>query len=100
MASVSGEVDASNATDIGDRLRSLLTNRLEALVVDLSDVSYLDSAGINLLFALAEQLRGRQQKLAVVVRDGSPIGRMLSITGLGQQATVRPTVAEALAGVG
>jgi anti-anti-sigma factor len=99
VATVTGEVDASNAVDVGDRLRALLTNHLEAMVIDLSPVTYLDSAGLNLLFALGEQLRGRQQQLALVVRDGSPIARMVAITGLGLKVVVRPSLDEAIAGV-
>jgi anti-anti-sigma factor len=97
VAAVSGEIDASNAADVSERLRSLLTNHVEVMVVDLSSVTYLDSAGINLLFALGEQLRGRQQKLAVVVSGGSPIARMITITGLGQKFAVRESLDEALA---
>jgi anti-anti-sigma factor len=96
VASVHGEVDASNAAEIGERLRSLLTNHLQAMVVDLSGVTYLDSAGINLLFALGDQLSGRQQRLAVVVSDGSPIARMIAITGLGEKVTVRASLDDAL----
>jgi anti-anti-sigma factor len=97
VARIQGEVDASNVKEISDRLRSLLSNRSVALVVDLSATTYLDSAGINLLFALAEELRGRQQRLALVVADGSPIARMITLTGLDQTAPVRPTLPDALA---
>jgi anti-sigma B factor antagonist len=96
VAYVEGEIDASNAEEIGHRLRTLLSNRSVALVVDLSETTYLDSAGINLLFALGAEMLGRQQTLAVVVADRSPIARMTSITGLDRVLAVRPTVAEAI----
>jgi anti-anti-sigma factor len=96
VARLQGEVDASNVKEIGDRLRSLLSNRSVALVVDLSATTYLDSAGINLLFALAEELRGRQQRLALVVGEASPIARMVSLTGLDQTLPVRRTLPDAL----
>jgi anti-anti-sigma factor len=82
LAAVEGEVDASNALEIAHRLRALLTNRSVALVVDLTHTSYLDSAGINLLFELADELRTRQQQLRLVIAPGSPIARPISITGL------------------
>jgi anti-sigma B factor antagonist len=82
VAVVEGEIDASNAVEIAHRLRSLLTNRSIALVVDLADTSYLDSAGINLLFELADELRARQQQLRLVIAPGSPIARPIAITGL------------------
>jgi len=96
VARLQGEVDASNVKEVGDRLRSLLSNRSMALVIDLSPTTYLDSAGINMLFALAEELRGRQQRLALVVPERSPIGRMITLTGLDQTIAVRPTLPEAL----
>jgi anti-sigma B factor antagonist len=100
VARLHGEIDASNVKEMGDRLRSLLSNRSMALVIDLSATTYLDSAGINMLFALGEELRGRQQRLALVIGDGSPIGRMITLTGLDQTIPVRPTLADALADVG
>jgi anti-sigma B factor antagonist len=100
VARLHGEVDASNVKEIGDRLRSLLSNRSVAMVVDLSQTTYLDSAGINLLFALGEEMRGRQQRLGLVVAEASPIARMIDLTGLNQTVPVHPTLSDALAEVG
>src|SRR3712207_7853294 len=50
---------------------------------------FRSSAGINFLFVLGEEMRGRQQRLALVVGDGSPIARMISLTGLDQAVAVR-----------
>jgi anti-sigma B factor antagonist len=100
VARLHGEVDASNVKELGDRLRGLLSNRSMALVIDLSATTYLDSAGINMLFALAEELRGRQQRLALVIGERSPIARMITLTGLDQTVPVRTTLAEALGDVG
>jgi anti-anti-sigma factor len=100
VARLQGEIDASNVKEMGDRLRSLLSNRSVALVIDLSGTTYLDSAGINLLFALADELRGRQQRLVLVIADGSPIARMITLTGLDQTTAVRPTLPDALKELG
>jgi anti-anti-sigma factor len=100
VARLQGEVDASNVKEMGDRLRSLLTNRSVALVIDLSGTTYLDSAGINMLFALGDELRGRQQRLLLVIAEASPIARMIALTGLDQAVTVRPTLPDALKDLG
>jgi anti-anti-sigma factor len=100
VAKLHGEVDASNVKEIGDRLRALLSNRSVAMVVDLSQTTYLDSAGINLLFSLGEEMRGRQQRLGLVVADTSPIARMIVLTGLDQTLPVRASLADALADLG
>jgi anti-sigma B factor antagonist len=98
VARLQGEIDASNVKEIGDRLRSLVTNRSLALVVDLTQTTYLDSAGINLLFSLSEELRSHQVVLRVVVDPDSPVARMLALTGLDRTTSTHPTVAGALAG--
>ena len=91
VAAIDGEIDASNALDLGNRLRAMLTNRSESLVVDLVGTTYIDSAGINLLFELAAELRQRQQRLYLAVAEQSPIARMIGITGLDNAVPVHPT---------
>jgi anti-sigma B factor antagonist len=96
VARIEGEIDLTNAGPLGDRLRALLTNRSDALVVDLSPTTYLDSSGVTLLFGLVEELRRRQQELHLVVPDGSPLLRVIAIVGLGQAAPVHGSVEAAL----
>ena len=100
VAAIEGEIDASNTRGLGDRLRSALTNRATALVVDLTAVRYLDSAGINLLFDVAVDLRERQQELHVVVPPTSPILRAIAITGLDRAVPTHGDRAAALAATG
>ena len=91
VAAIAGEIDASNVRDVGDRLRDILTNRSESLVIDLIGTTYIDSAGINLLFQLAAELRQRQQRLFLAVAEQSAIARMLGLTGLDRAVPVSPT---------
>ncbi len=100
IAAVEGEIDASNVGELADRVRTMLTNRNEALVVDLEHTRYIDSAGINLLFSLGDELHQRQQQLHLVVAPTSPIARMLSITGLDTTVATHPTRDAALAAAG
>jgi len=97
IATVAGEIDASNVHEIGERVRALVTNRNTALVVDLTDTTYLDSAGINLLFELAAELADRQQRLRLVVPGSSPMRRMFTIAGLTGAIPTHETRTEALA---
>ena len=82
VATVDGEVDASNARAVGERLRSAMTNHTHALVVDLTETTFIDSAGLNVLFALDLELRERRQRLHLVIAPGSPVARVAAITGL------------------
>lgn len=97
IAHIEGEIDASNIAWVEGRLRALLTNRSEALTVDLSETTYIDSTGIALLFRLASSLSEHQQRLQIVVRDPSPIKRMVTLTGLDRTVTAYTDLDAALA---
>jgi anti-anti-sigma factor len=97
VAHVDGEVDTANAPEVGARLRDLLTNQSLGMIVDLSGTDYLDSAGINLLFQLGDELKARQQQLRVVVPPDTPIARMLTVTGLDRVHPVHRDLPEAVA---
>lgn len=88
VARLGGEVDLSNVDDLGARLTQAVGNGATGLVLDLSDVVYLDSTGLRLLFGLARQLNDRQQHLRVVLPHGSLLTRLLDLSGFRQVAEV------------
>jgi anti-anti-sigma factor len=94
---IEGEIDASNSIEISARLRDALSNQSTALVVDLTPTTYIDSAGINVLFTLGLELRDRQQQLHLVVATPSSIHRMVTIVGLDAAVPTHPTREAALA---
>ena len=97
LARLTGEVDMTNAGYVADELRESVPNDAAALVVDLSDTRYIDSAAIGLLFELARRLARRRQDLRLVVPEGSPLQRVLEITEIHTAAPIHRSVAEALA---
>jgi anti-anti-sigma factor len=88
VAQVAGEIDASNTTDLRLALTERLGNSGAGLVIDLSDVTYIDSAGIKLLFDLASRLAARRQAIRLVVPEGVPTRRVLELCGVGQVAPI------------
>jgi anti-sigma B factor antagonist len=97
IAAVDGEIDGSNVGELAERVHAMLTNRTQALVVDLARTRYVDSAGINLLFSLGAELDQRQQRLLLVVPPSSPVARMLAITGVDATVATYPTRDAAIA---
>jgi anti-sigma B factor antagonist len=93
---LSGEVDATNAGELGRRLTSAVPNTALGMVLDLSETSYLDSSGVQLLFELADRLRRRQQRLYLVVPAESFIGDVLGAVSMSGMAQIVPTLARAL----
>jgi anti-sigma B factor antagonist len=81
-AQVRGEIDMSNARELREELSSVTSNQALGLVLDLSEVDYLDSAGIHLIHHLREDLRASGLHLRLVIPDGSPINDTLRLAGL------------------
>jgi anti-anti-sigma factor len=90
------DIDASNALDIRDQLTSRLGGNLDHLVIDLSRVRYIDSAGLDMLFRLGERLRQRRARLMLVIPPDSQLLRLARIVGLPRAMGVFETVEEAL----
>ena len=82
VAYVDGEIDMSNADELGNAFSLRLANDAVGLVVDLRKVDYLDSAGIHLLYALRERLDNRGQQLRLVVGAEAPISEALRIANV------------------
>jgi anti-sigma B factor antagonist len=97
VARVDGEIDASNVVWVEERIRAPLTNQCDGLAVDLTGTTYLDSAGIAMLFRLAAELRQHQQQLRLVLAQGSPIARMASLSGLERSVPTHTSLDAALA---
>lgn len=85
---MSGEIDLSNAVSVQDGVFSAITNHLVSVRIDLSGVTYLDSAGLRILFALADRLRLLQTSCTVVAPVGSPTRRVIELSGLDNLVTV------------
>jgi anti-anti-sigma factor len=96
VARISGEIDLSNAAQLGEELGARVPNSALGLVIDLTATDYLDSSGVHLVFDLAERLQTRQQQLRIVVPEGAPIRRVLRIVELDGAVPVRATVDEAV----
>jgi anti-anti-sigma factor len=99
VARLAGEVDLSNATEVGDELAGAVANAALGLVLDLTATEYLDSSGVHLVFELSERLRRRQQQLRVVVPAGAPIRRILRIVELDNSVPIEASVEEAVEGI-
>ena len=77
-----GDIDLANVNEFSEVLDSAATNS-DTITVDLSDVTYCDSAAVRALFAVAATT-----KLALIVPATGPILTLLSISGLDRVATV------------
>ncbi|MBY6412291.1 anti-sigma factor antagonist [Rhodococcus sp. BP-252] len=87
VVAVRGEIDLATAPHLSRSLDSVLTgSRIDALVVDLSGVTFLASVGLTVLV----EISGRVTPFGTfaVVADGPATRRPLTITGLDRTITV------------
>ena len=97
IARVRGEVDMSNAGELGATLQGMIEQLAAGLVLDFTDTTYLDSAGLHFIFDLAKRLRDRGQRLELVVPPGSPLAATLDIVRVESLAPMSATLDDAVA---
>lgn len=96
VASLRGEIDMSNAGELGETIGRALTNDAMALVLDLTAVEYVDSAGIHVIYELHERLRTRGQDIRVVIAPDALIGEALRLADVPRAVGVADSVEAAL----
>ena len=78
---IGGEIDLENATSVEEQLSAAIPNETTEVTLALGELSYLDSAGLRVLFALAARLEVLQIELQVHVPQGSVTRRVLELSG-------------------
>ena len=99
LARLTGEVDASNVADLSRRLLEAVSNKARALVLDLTETSYIDSSGISLIFDAAARMRNRRQQLRLVVTPRSFVGEVLAAVSMQDSVPIDPAMGDALRAV-
>ena len=79
VARVTGELDIAGASGTGERIAAAVPTSARGLVVDFTDLEFIDSSGIAMLFGLVRRLGSRRQELRVVAPAGEPVARVLEI---------------------
>ncbi len=97
VARLTGEIDLSNADGIEGAIAEATPNHVLALILDVSALDYLDSAGIHLIYRLREKLRARGQTLRLVIPPDSPANDALRLAGVSRNVETVETLDAAMA---
>jgi anti-sigma B factor antagonist len=97
VARLTGELDISGAESTGQRIAEAVPSSARGVVVDMSELEFIDSSGISMLFALARRVGSRRQELRVVAPAGKPVARVLDIVEFDRAAPVHADVESAVA---
>jgi anti-sigma B factor antagonist len=97
VLTVGGEVDLVTIPALEDAIGGVVADSPAALVIDLTTVDFLASAGLRLLAATQEQV-GKSAPFAVVAR-GPATRRPIQLTGLDEAFPLYQTLEDALTDV-
>lgn len=96
IAHIHEDIDAANATATQQQLADVLGPDAASLIIDLSEIRYLDSAGIDMLLRLSNRLDHRRAELILVIPDSSQLKRLATLVGLSDAIAIHPNLSEAL----
>jgi anti-anti-sigma factor len=82
-----GEVDLSNVEWL-ERQLDLAVRGCDHVVIDLSEIEYIDSQGLRLLKQLSDRLSGEDATLQLVAPPGRFARGVLELTLLGEDVEV------------
>ena len=95
VVSLTGELDLYNANEVRDALLECANGEPERIVVDMSEVRFIDSTALGVLIEARTRLANRRAFL--LAAPGLETRRALEISGLDRHFAVHDTVDGALA---
>jgi stage II sporulation protein AA (anti-sigma F factor antagonist) len=88
---IAGDVDLANAADVEAQLTAAIRNRATDVTIDLTDVTYIDSAGLQVVFGLAVTLRRLQIAMRVVAPPDTPARHAIEMAGMASITEIEPS---------
>lgn len=96
IVEVEGRIDGSNGREFEDAMGAAIDGIEKAVVLDMTDLSYISSAGLRAVLLLAKTLWKQEAKLLLCSLPG-PIKEVIEISGFHKIIPVHDSRAAALA---
>jgi anti-sigma B factor antagonist len=80
--SVRGEIDLITAPVLREAMRPVLERGTRGVVLDLSEVAFMDSTAVHALVDMFQRLSAQNRRLAIVCREHGQVHRLLALVGL------------------
>ena len=91
VLAIAGDLDVAGATEAQKRLLSLELDPGAQLVLDLSELTFIDSTGVRLILQARDRALRHGAEL-VLVRGPEPVMRVLELVGLDDQLDVEDAI--------
>ncbi len=90
-----GRIDGSNAFDFQTAIDSAMADHNAAVIMDLSELTYISSAGLRVILLLAKKLKGQNSSLALCSLASS-IMDVFEISGFGKIIPIHSSRSDAV----
>jgi anti-sigma B factor antagonist len=92
VVAVTGEIDLATVACVEDELLQAAQSH-DLVVLDLREVSFMDSTGLHLAIVADRRIRERGGRL-VIVQDSPRLSRLFELTGAGDRLEIVAGMAE------
>ena len=95
LIAVRGEVHVSTAPEFSERLNDAIATGKTGVVIDMTDVEFIDSTGLSVLLNALRRVTRQQGRMALVVSNPTVL-RLFEITRLDSTFDIAPNREEAV----
>lgn len=99
LITAAGEIDIGNAGDFRLALQDAAPAGIEALIVSLADITYMDSNALAVLIEATRRFGVSRRQLCVVCPPESPCHRIVRIAGVHKVLPIYESLDAAIAGI-
>jgi anti-sigma B factor antagonist len=91
IVTVSGEVDLATSPDLDDAVIAGLESGTNSVIIDLTDVSFMDSSGLGVIVRALKRCREAEIELDLVITNDRVL-KVFGITGLDQVIPIHDSI--------
>ena len=88
VVAVTGELDLATVGSLRRRLHSVIEHSDGDVVIDMSNVSYMDSSGLSVVLEARDMLQ-REQRTLIVADPSAAVTTILTLCGLTDHIVIR-----------
>jgi anti-anti-sigma factor len=91
---LSGELDSAICSELTERFEQVVASGADEVVLDLAEISFMDSAGLRAIIMI--ERAARERGIAVTIHSpAGPAADLLQVTGIGEHVALTPRVGDA-----
>ena len=91
LITVSGEVDLATSPDLDVAIIAAIDSGATSVVIDLTDVSFMDSSGLGVIVRALKRCREAENDLDLVITNERVL-KVFGITGLDQVIPIHASI--------